>query len=145
MNNTKNANNLPQDVLINLDLEYNDERGSIIPLVDLPMKSCVLIISEKDTVRANHYHKTDWHFCYVIEGEIDYYHRDKGSTNIPEKIKIKKGQLFFTPPMVEHAMVFTKKTTFLTLGRNSRDQKVYEEDVERVTLINPKTLKYDSI
>ena len=80
-----------QDVLINLDLEYNDERGSIIPLADLPMKSCVLIISEKDTVRANHYHKTDG----IFEKRRNYYyHRDKGSTNIPEKIKIKKGQLF---------------------------------------------------
>ena len=44
--------------------------------------------------------------------------------------------------MVEHAMVFTE-TTFLTLGK-IHVTKRYMRDVERVTLINPKT-KYDSI
>tara|TARA_B110000503_G_scaffold128698_1_gene200083 strand:+ start:574 stop:1020 length:447 start_codon:yes stop_codon:yes gene_type:complete len=132
---------LPKDVLINLDVEYADERGSIIPLADIPMKSCVLITSKKNTVRANHYHKTDWHFCYVIKGSIDYYHRPHGKDIEPEKLQIKEGKLFFTPPMVDHAMVFTEDTTFLTLGRNSREQDVYEEDVERIVLIDPNTLK----
>jgi dTDP-4-dehydrorhamnose 3,5-epimerase-like enzyme len=132
---------LPKDVLINLDVEYADERGSIIPLADIPMKSCVLITSKKNTVRANHYHKTDWHFCYVIKGSIDYYHRPHGKDIEPEKLQIKEGKLFFTPPMVDHAMVFTEDTTFLTLGRNSREQHVYEEDVERIVLIDPNTLK----
>jgi dTDP-4-dehydrorhamnose 3,5-epimerase-like enzyme len=146
-NETYNSsdNALPKDVVISLDVEYEDERGSIIPLADIPMKSCVLITSKKNTVRANHYHKTDWHFCYVMEGSIDYFHRPCGDLKEPELVKIKKGQLFFTPPMVEHAMVFTEDTTFLTLGRNSREQKVYEEDIERVILINPQTLKHDAL
>ena len=45
--------------------------------------------------------------------------------------------MFFTPPMVEHAMVFTKETRFITWGRNSRVQEVYESDVFRVPAINP--------
>ena len=91
--------NLPKEVQIELEKPFIDERGGIQPLVDLPMKSCVLISSKKNTIRANHYHKTDWHFCYVMEGSIDYYHRKVGDSNFPQLEKIKKGKLFYSDIM----------------------------------------------
>ena len=127
----------PKEVIVKMDESFQDPRGGIQPLVNLPMESCVIINSKKGTIRANHYHKTDWHYCYVLEGSIDYYHRPVNSSDTPEKVVVKTGQLFFTPPMVEHAMVFHENTTFLTLGRNSREQEVYEMDVVRVDLISP--------
>ena len=127
----------PESVLVDLPSSYDDSRGSIQPLVDMNMKSSVLIDSNSGAVRANHYHKTDWHYCYVLYGEIIYYHRPHGSKESPEEVVIKEGQMFFTPPMVEHAMVFTKETRFITWGRNSRVQEVYESDVFRVPAINP--------
>lgn len=127
----------PNSVIVPFDDSFTDERGEIIPLVDLPMKSAVLITSKKGSVRANHYHQTDWHFCYVISGAIDYYHRPHGSDTVPKKTVIEKGQQFFTPPLVDHAMVFTEDTVFLTLGRNSRRQEIYEADVKRIDPINP--------
>src|SRR5258707_4021153 len=111
----------PKTVKIPLEKAFADVRGSIQPLVDVMMESCVLISSKKGTVRANHYHKTDWHYCYVVSGEIDYYHRPRGSTEKPAKVTVHTGELFFTPPMVEHAMVFPVDTVFLTIGRNSRE------------------------
>jgi len=131
---------LPKEVMIELEKPFSDERGEIQPLVDLTMKSCVLISSKKNSIRANHYHKTDWHFCYVLEGEIDYYHREVGDKEFPKMEKIKKNELFFTPPMVEHAMVFHKDTVFLTLGGNSRIQSEYESDLVRVDLISPENV-----
>jgi quercetin dioxygenase-like cupin family protein len=127
----------PKDVIVPLEKPFVDERGAIQPLVDVPMESCVLISSKKGTVRANHVHTTDWHYCYVLDGEIDYYHRPHGSSATPEKITITKGQMFFTPPEVDHAMVFVKDTSFLTWGRNSRAQEVYEADIRRIPPINP--------
>ncbi|CAA6604981.1 conserved hypothetical protein [Rhodospirillaceae bacterium LM-1] len=127
----------PKDVIVPLEKPFVDDRGAIQPLVDVPMESCVLIQSKKGTVRANHVHTTDWHYCYVLDGEIDYYHRPHGSSETPEKITIVKGQMFFTPPEVDHAMVFTKDTSFLTWGRNSRAQEVYEADIRRIPPINP--------
>jgi hypothetical protein len=47
-------------------------------------------------------------------------------------VVVEENQLFFTPPMVDHAMVFPEDTIFLTLGRNSRTQEVYEADVVRI-------------
>lgn len=139
-NKTNDKIILPKEVMIKLEKPFNDERGEIQPLVDLTMKSCVLISSKKNTIRANHYHKTDWHFCYVLEGEIDYYHREVGDKEFPKMVKIKKNELFFTPPMVEHAMVFHKDTVFLTLGGNSRIQSEYEADLVRVDLISPENV-----
>lgn len=139
-NKTNDKIILPKEVMIKLEKPFNDERGEIQPLVDLTMKSCVLISSKKNTIRANHYHKTDWHFCYVLDGEIDYYHREVGDKEFPKMVKIKKNELFFTPPMVEHAMVFHKDTVFLTLGGNSRIQSEYEADLVRVDLISPENV-----
>ena len=127
----------PTSVIVDLQNSFDDERGSIQPLVDMKMKSSVLITSNEGAVRANHYHKTDWHYCYVLYGEIIYYHRPHGSKEKPKKVIVKEGELFFTPPMIEHAMVFEKKTKFITWGRNSRVQEVYESDVYRVPPINP--------
>lgn len=127
----------PKEVIVALEKPFVDERGAIQPLVDVPMESCVLISSKKGTVRANHFHRTDWHYCYVLDGAIDYYHRPHGSTIKPEKVTIRAGQMFFTPPDVDHSMVFVEDTRFLTWGRNSRAQEVYEADVVRIPPINP--------
>ncbi|MFQ5760329.1 MAG: cupin domain-containing protein [Acidiferrobacterales bacterium] len=126
----------PKEVIVDLESPFVDDRGGIQPLVDIDMKSCVLISSKKGTVRANHYHKTDWHFCYVLKGAIEYYHRSHGTTEPPQKVVIGQGQMFFTPPLVEHAMVFVEDTEFLAFSRNSRAQEVYEADVERIQLID---------
>ena len=125
----------PKEPLVSLEKPFVDSRGAIQPLVDEMMKSAVMIESKKGSLRANHYHKTDWHYCYVISGRIEYHHRPHGSDQVPEVVVVKQGQLFFTPPMVDHAMVFLEDTTFLTLGRNSRRQEVYEADVERIDMV----------
>lgn len=119
---------------ISLKERFKDERGEIIPLVDRDMKSAVLITSKKGTVRANHYHKTDWHYCYVFKGVIEYHHRPHGTNEEAEIHIFREGDEFFTPPLVDHAMHFLEDTVFLTLGKNSREQEVYEEDIERIEL-----------
>ncbi len=127
----------PKEVIVPLLDPFVDARGAIQPLVDEDMKSCVLISSKKGTVRANHYHKTDWHYCYVLVGKIEYYHRPTGSDAAPEKVMVEAGQMFFTPPMVDHSMVFPEEAVFITWGRNSRLQEVYEADVVRIDPIEP--------
>ena len=127
----------PSQPLVKLNTPFLDKRGSIQPLVDLMMKSAVLIDSKAGSLRANHYHKTDWHYCYVISGQIDYFHRPIHSDKEPELIIVQKGEMVFTPPLVEHCMKFTVDTLFLTLSRNPRDQETYEQDVVRVELIDP--------
>ena len=126
----------PTKPLVDLEKPFIDNRGSIQPLVDILMKSAVMIHSKAGSLRANHYHKTDWHYCYVISGKINYYHREFNSDKEPELIVVEKGSMVFTPPLIEHCMKFPEDTLFLTLSRNARDQETYEADVVRTNLID---------
>ena len=129
--------NWPKYPLVNLEKPFVDLRGSIQPLVDSIMKSAVMINSKAGSLRANHYHKTDWHYCYVISGKIKYYYKELNSDKAPELLIVEKGNMVFTPPLVEHCMKFPEDTLFLTLSRNPRDQETYELDVIRTNLIDP--------
>jgi quercetin dioxygenase-like cupin family protein len=131
----------PTEVVITLDRPFIDVRGTLQPLVDRLMKSAVLIESEAGTIRANHFHKTDWHYCYILSGSMEYYHRPTGVTQAPDRVLAKAGQMIFTPPMVDHAMVFPERTVFLTLSRNPRDQQSYESDVVRIDMVSTEDLK----
>ena len=71
---------------------------------------------------------------------MEYFYRKTGSEDEPEKVIARTGDMVFTPPMVDHAMHFTKDTVFLTLSRNPRDQETYEADVERVEVISTEGL-----
>ncbi len=124
-----------KEVIVPLEKPFVDARGAIQNLIEADMRMAVFISSRKGAVRANHYHKTDWHYCYVLSGAIEYFHRPVGSEAPPDRLLIRAGQLFFTPPMVEHAMRFPEDTQFLALSRNPRGHEAYEADVVRVRLI----------
>ena len=130
----------PKDPMIRLEKPFIDARGTIRPLVDEIMKSAVMIESKRDSLRANHYHKTDWHYCYVVSGTIEYYHRPTGSEQEPECLIVQAGEMVFTPPMIDHGMKFPEDTVFLTLSRNPRDQASYEADVVRVNMLDAEGL-----
>ena len=122
--------------LVNLKEKFGDNRGFIQPLCDLNMKSASLIYTKPDQWMANHYHKEDWHFIYVIKGEFEYYFK---KTNSDEKIKkkiVKAGELLFTGPMIDHAMLYTMETELLVMSKNPRDQKTYEEDTVRIDFMD---------
>ena len=125
----------PKKVKVGLSGIFEDKRGKIFNIANLLFRSCALIKSKKNSIRANHYHKKDWHYCYVLKGKIAYYHRRHGIKTKPKKIIINEGELFFTPPMVDHAMKFLSYTEFLTLGRGSRFKIDYDKDTNKIDLI----------
>ena len=127
----------PSEKRISLPKAHVDARGAIQPLVALPMKNASLIISKKGALRSNHYHKTDWHFMYVLDGSIDYYYRPTGSPEEPKVMRINRGEMVFTPPLEDHATLFLEDCQMLVVSRNPRDQESYEADVVRVQLLDP--------
>ena len=131
----KSLNNFPKKTKIQLSGEFTDNRGQILNISNNLFRSCILIKSKKNSIRANHYHKKDWHYCYVLNGKIEYYSRKVGSKRKPKKEIFIKGDFFFTPPMVEHAFYFPVNTSFIALGRGSRKRINYEKDTVRIKLI----------
>ena len=129
--------NWPKDVRVDLEDDHEDDRGFIRCLVNLPMRNISLILSKKGSVRSNHYHKTDWHYMYILSGRMDYYYRQNGETGEIKKEILKKGDMLFPAPMYESQSFFPADAQFLAISRNPRDQEAYEADVIRVQLIDP--------
>ena len=133
----------PDEHIIELEEPFKDDRGFIQMLVNTPIKNVTLIQSNKGAVRANHYHITDWHYMYVLTGSFDYYFRPTGSDDELQCVRVKSGELIFTPPMEDHATVFLEDCDLLAMSRNPRDQETYEEDVRRIVLVDTKTMQIE--
>jgi quercetin dioxygenase-like cupin family protein len=137
---TKTGQYLPSH-LVPLESPHTDARGSIQSLVNTPTHNVSLISSKEGTVRSNHYHKTDWHYIYVISGVLDYYFRRHGTGDNIQRFEAKQGDMIWTPPLEDHTTVFKEDTLILALSLKPRDQLAYESDVERIVLVDPATLQ----
>jgi len=114
---------------------HTDKRGIIVDILEkVPVKHVGLVTFEKGVVRANHYHKKQTQYTYVLEGEIklvtQYFGGDKKTTKTT-----KPGDFVTIPPRFIHAYLATKKSAVIVLTDYSRDMKGYEEDTFRVKLI----------
>ncbi|MBI2140916.1 hypothetical protein HYU16_00680 [Candidatus Woesearchaeota archaeon] len=122
--------------------EFADERGEISKILDdgkTVIRSVLLITCRKGSVRANHYHKKDWHYAYLLSGKMEYTEQPVDSNgNLKgkkESVVIEAGDMVLSHPMTVHAMRFVEDSVFLALATESRSQRAYEEDTVRVRLI----------
>jgi len=114
--------------------KFLDKRGWLKKILDGNFSSCIEIYSKKGSIRANHYHKKDQHFMYIISGECIYFYRDR-KKNAPTKNKImKKNDLFYTPAMQEHMAYYTKNTHFLAFSSRKRTKFDYEKDLVKLNM-----------
>jgi len=123
----------------NITPEYVDERGGITMILDenVPIQSVLWITCKKGSVRANHYHKKDTHYSYMVSGSMEYFEKPVGTAdNVkPEMVIVKTGDIVFTPSMHMHAMKFLEDSVFIAFATESRHQADYESDTVRVKLI----------
>lgn len=113
-----------------------DDRGTITTIFDTPtaIHSVLQITSKAGTVRSNHYHKTDAHYCYVESGKAEWFEQPVAGGSV-ESAVLQAGDLVFTPPMTVHAVRFLEDTVLWAFATNARNQKDYEADTVRVNLI----------
>lgn len=118
---------------------FRDDRGDIFMLFDnkkMPITSVLLITCTKGAVRANHYHKRDSHYSYMLSGKMEYTEKPVVGKNARKKtVIVKTGDMVYTPPLAIHAMKFLEDSVFLALAAQPRNQKAYEDDTVRVTLV----------
>lgn len=119
--------------------EFSDERGDIIKILDdgkTVFKSASIITSKAGAVRANHYHKTDAHYCYVLSGKMECFEKPVGADDSEIKsVILQTGDMIYSPTMMAHAFRFLEDTIWVVLALNSRHQAAYESDTVRVKLI----------
>jgi oxalate decarboxylase/phosphoglucose isomerase-like protein (cupin superfamily) len=117
-----------------------DQRGGILSIVDEPVMNVSIITCNPGAIRSNHYHRSDFHFMYVLDGEIDYFFKALGSDEVGY-LKVTQGQNIFTPDNEIHATYFPVATRLIVSSKLPRDQESYERDTVRVPFINPDNLQ----
>ena len=118
---------------------FRDERGYLLKILDKGFSSCIEIFSKKGSIRANHYHKKDWHFMYAIKGYMEYFFY----CNVQKKVKfwsIPPNKIIFTPSMEVHATFFPVDSEIIVVSGYARDQENYEHDTVRVSFIDENNL-----
>lgn len=122
----------------NITPEFTDVRGAITKILDngTPIKSILLITSHTGSVRANHYHKKDSHYSYLLSGKMEYSERPVDGGDI-QTAALSAGDMVFTPPQMIHAMRFLEPSVFLAMATESRSQEDYEADTVRIELVKP--------
>lgn len=119
----------------------NDIRGSIVSIVDDVVQNVSLITCNAGSIRSNHYHKKDFHYMYVLEGEIDYFYKELNN-DVVHYFKVKKNDIIFTPKNEIHATFFPLNTKLIVSSMLPRDQETYENDTVRVEFINNDNLQF---
>lgn len=119
--------------------EFIDERGEITMILDnerTPIKSVLLITCKKGAIRANHYHKEDSHYAYMLSGSVEYFEEPvSGTEKKRETAMLSEGDMVYTPAMTVHAMCFLEDSVFIALATKSRKEGAYEDDTVRIKLI----------
>ena len=111
---------------------FYDSRGSILNLIDGQVGDVALIKSSENTVRATHWHLTDWHFCYLISGSFTYKWSNNINDTLVKSMCVESGQMIFTPAETPHQLTFTEDSIFLAISALSRTVENYEKDTNRI-------------
>lgn len=115
--------------------EFIDDRGSIARILDSesPIHSILWIISKKGSIRSNHYHKKDTHYCYLVSGKVEWFEKPLDGGKI-ESAVLEPGDMVFTPATMVHAARFLEDSVLIAFATESRNQPDYEADTVRVIL-----------
>ena len=69
--------------IVNFTDVHSDDRGAIYSIVNETCNNVSIIETTAGSIRSNHYHKKDWHYMLVLEGNLEYFY----FSNIVKKVK----------------------------------------------------------
>src|SRR5260221_10600549 len=122
--------------------EFIDERGYISRIIDqdeFAIRSVLYIKRKKGSRGADHFHKKDAHFIYVLSGKVKYGERDMSKKNAPiEYTTLNSGDLVLSRPMIAHTTIFLEDTILFAFTTENRDREDYEKDTERIDFFDKK-------
>jgi quercetin dioxygenase-like cupin family protein len=116
------------ETLKHIDPAHVDDRGSITNVFEGLIGHVALVTSKQGSVRANHYHKQDYQYIYLLSGAYESHSIDIKDTKKRQALKAKPGDIIGTPPYIAHAQKFTEDSVFLALTTREREEGKYESD-----------------
>lgn len=120
----------PENPLVPLDKPFINDAGVIQNLLNCKIGAVAIIDSKCNSVRSNHWHKSSWHYLYIVSGRVRYYERNLDGTDVIIK-DYKEGDMFFTPPNKVHKTQFLTDCIMISLGKESKDHETHEKDIIR--------------
>ncbi|MDD5216484.1 MAG: cupin domain-containing protein [Candidatus Omnitrophica bacterium] len=116
------------ETLKHIDAAVKDQRGEIYNLFEGKLGHVALITSKKGSVRANHYHKEDYQYIYLVSGAYESHCCAVDSPEKKQVLRVRPGDIVATPPMIAHAQKFTEDSVFLAMTTREREDGKYEND-----------------
>ena len=116
------------EILKHIDPAVVDPRGAITNIFEGKIEHIALITSKKGTVRANHYHKEDHQYIFLVSGTYESHCCDVRAPSKKQVLQVRPGDIVYTPPLIAHAQKFTEDSIFLALSTRQREQGKYEQD-----------------
>ena len=116
------------ETLRHVDPAAVDGRGAITNVFEGHIEHVALITSKKGSVRANHYHKEDHQYIYLVSGAYESHSVDTRNPAKRQVLKVRPGDIVYTPPLIAHAQKFTEDSVFLALSSRQREEGKYESD-----------------
>jgi quercetin dioxygenase-like cupin family protein len=118
--------------------EFIDERGFISRIVDqdkFPIRAVLYIKRKKGSRGADHFHKTDAHFIYVLSGKVEYAEKNMAKeTSTIKSVILNSGDVVLSRPMIAHSTKFLEDSVIFAFTTEKRDQESYERDTIRVDI-----------
>jgi quercetin dioxygenase-like cupin family protein len=110
---------------------FVNEAGSITNLAFGNFACISLIRTLAGKYRSRHYHQSDEHVLYVLEGRMLYWERElDGEYGAP--VEVIQGESIRTGPLVVHQTYFPVNTVLISCSKKARDHETHESDVVRV-------------
>jgi len=125
---------LNEVIVKKIDPVHTDERGSIVDLLNEKLNHVGLIVTEKDAIRANHYHKLSIQYTYLLSGKFEILIAKSEDPKNVKKIILKTGELIIIPAGIIHRFRALEKSTIIDMISESRVGNSFENDVVRVTI-----------
>lgn len=119
-------------VIVRPSPSFVDARGSITNIAIGDFKTITLIRTLGSNWRSKHWHRTDSHILYVLEGEMQYWECPLDGTYPEEPTIVRQGEAILTGPLMVHATYFPVNTTLISMSKNPRDHESHEADLVRV-------------
>lgn len=115
-------------------VDFTDKRGTIMDIfVAEPYEHCVIIYSNKGSIRGNHFHKNSLQADFMIFGKMQAYSRKKGSKKI-EKFVVKPHDVTYWEKGEAHEFIALEKCAFLSFVNGPRGGDNYENDTFRLKI-----------
>jgi len=127
---------LSNEIIKKIEPAFEDERGVISNILDMPIAHIAIITSKTGSIRANHYHPEQTQYIFLVSGSYETHSKDLNKEDAEvEKEIVEPNSLVITPPMIAHAMKFVEDSVMLNITTGRRDSENFEEHTKKYKLI----------